>query len=179
MKSKHTLANKSFDLINITLLLLLCLTIVYPFWQQVVISFSKPNEARIIGLHLYTTHPTLDSYKRIFFGGTILKAYYWTIYRTVLGTLLTVVVSAMLAYPLAKTQLWGRKFWMWIVVFTMFFGGGLIPTYLLIRNLHLFNTIWALVLPGFSQCVEYHHSAKFLLLHTGRTGRERSNRWSQ
>ena len=54
----------------------------------------------------------------------------------------------MLAYPLAKTQLWGRKFWMWIVVFTMFFGGGLIPTYLLIRNLHLFNTIWALVLPG-------------------------------
>ncbi|MBO9609988.1 MAG: carbohydrate ABC transporter permease [Paenibacillaceae bacterium] len=148
MKSQRSLSEKSFDIINIGLLLSLCITIVYPFWQQVVISFSMPGEARLIGLHLYTLEPTLDAYQRIFLGGGIFKAYYWTVYRTVLGTFLTVLVSAMLAYPLAKTQLWGRKFWMWIVVFTMFFGGGLVPTYLLIRDLHMFNTIWALVLPG-------------------------------
>lgn len=139
---------KAFEFVNIAVLLLFCLTIVYPFWQQIVLSFSKPAEAGLIGLHLYTLDPTLDAYKRIFFGGVIFNAYYWTVYRTVVGTILTVTVSSMLAYPLAKTYLWGRKFWLWIVVFTMFFGGGLVPTYLLIRDLHLTNTIWSLILPG-------------------------------
>ncbi|WP_054023587.1 carbohydrate ABC transporter permease [Bacillus sp. FJAT-28004] len=148
MKIRKNKSEKIFDFMNITILMLLSLTILYPFWQQVVLSFSQPAEAQLIGLHLYTLHPTLDAYKRIFSGDTIFKAYYWTTYRTIVGTLLTVLVTSMMAYPLAKTYFWGRKFWMWIVVFTMFFGGGLVPTYLLVKNLHLTNTVWALILPG-------------------------------
>lgn len=148
MKIRKNGAEMAFDFFNIAILTLLCITILYPFWQQVVISFSQPADAQLISLHLFTLHPTFDAYKRIFMGGTIFKAYYWTTYRTIVGTFLTVIVSSMMAYPLAKTYLWGRKFWMWIVVFTMFFGGGLVPTYLLVKNLHLTNTIWSLILPG-------------------------------
>lgn len=147
-KIRRSAGESVFDACNAALMVLLCISILYPFWQQVVLSFSKPNEASAIGLHLYTLSPTLDAYRRIFMGGQIFEAYYWTVFRTAVGTLLTVTITAMLAYPLSKTYLLGRKFWMWTVVFTMFFSGGLVPTYLLVRNLHLTNTIWSLILPG-------------------------------
>lgn len=144
---KKTLSAKIFTGFNVLILLLLCISILFPFVQQVVISFSPPNEADIIGWHLFVRHPTLDAYRQVMVG-SLPNAYFWTILRTVLGTFLTITVSCMLAYPLSKRYLVGRKFWVAMIVFTMFFGGGLIPTYLLIRNLHLFNTVWALVLPG-------------------------------
>ncbi|UKS29480.1 carbohydrate ABC transporter permease [Paenibacillus sp. HWE-109] len=145
---KKSIGARIFDIFNIALMLFICLTIVFPFVQQVVISMSQPNESSEIGLHLYTKNPTLDSYRQIFSMGSVLEAYYWTILRTVLGTVLTVVISAMLAYPLSKRYLLGRKVWMGLIIFTMFFGGGLIPTYLLVKELHMLNSIWSLVLPG-------------------------------
>ncbi|MGG6312361.1 carbohydrate ABC transporter permease [Paenibacillus macerans] len=148
MKIRKSLSEKTFDLFNAVFMIALCLTIVFPFWQQIVISFSPPGEANKIGLHLFPESPTMDAYKRIFAGGTILKAYFWTILRTVLGTFLTLLVTAMMAYPLSKKGFYGRPLWMGLVVFTMFFSGGLVPTFLLVRDLHLTNTIWALVLPG-------------------------------
>lgn len=148
MRMKKGFLEKSFDVGNAVFMTALCLTIVIPFWQQIVISLSPPGEANIISLHLIPKNPTIDAYQRIFIGGSILKAYYWTILRTVLGTFLTVIVTAMMSYPLSKKGLYGRPLWMGLVVFTMFFSGGLIPTFLLVRDLHLTNTIWALVLPG-------------------------------
>jgi putative aldouronate transport system permease protein len=148
MKIKKSLGEKVFEIFNITIMVLFCITIVYPFVQQIMLSFSTPNEASIIGLHLWVKNPTLDAYKRLFVSDVIFKAYYWTILRTVIGTCLTVTVSAMLAYPLSKKYYWGRKVWMGLIVFTMFFSGGLVPTYILVRNLHLTNTIWALIIPG-------------------------------
>ncbi|MDF2924636.1 MAG: lplC6 [Paenibacillaceae bacterium] len=148
MKIRKSTGERVFDSFNVIILFLFCLTILYPFVQQIMLSISPPSEARLIGLHLYVKNPTLDAYKRIFFSGVIFEAYYWTILRTIIGTILTVLVSAMISYPLSKRYLWGRKLWMWLVVFTMFFSGGLVPTYLLVRSLHLTNTIWSLVLPG-------------------------------
>ncbi|QAY66975.1 carbohydrate ABC transporter permease [Paenibacillus protaetiae] len=145
---KKSLGARLFDVFNITLMLFICVTIVFPFVQQAVISISPPDESSEIGLHLYTLKPTFDSFKQIFATGSIWDAYYWTILRTVLGTILTVVVSAMLAYPLSKRYLLARKVWMGLIVFTMFFGGGLIPTYLLVKDLHMLNTVWALIIPG-------------------------------
>ncbi|OPH55981.1 hypothetical protein BC351_29235 [Paenibacillus ferrarius] len=145
---KKSIGARVFDICNVALMVFICLSVVFPFVQQVVISISPPNESSKIGLHLFTKNANVDSYKQIFAAGSMLQAYYWTILRTVLGTTLTVVVSAMLAYPLSKRYLFGRKIWMGLIVFTMFFGGGLIPTYLLIKDLHMLNTIWALVLPG-------------------------------
>jgi putative aldouronate transport system permease protein len=121
---------------------------VFPFLQQTIISISPPNEASSTGLHLFTSNPTGDAFKQIFANSSLWDAYYWTILRTILGTILTVVVSAMLAYPLSKRYLLGRKMWMGIIIFTMFFGGGLIPTYLLVKELYMLNTIWSLVIPG-------------------------------
>lgn len=136
-----------FTIFNVLILLFLCISIVFPFVQQIVISFSPPGESDALSLHLLTKHPTLDAYKQIA-TGSLPNAYFWTVLRTVLGTFLTLLVSVMLAYPLSKRYLLGRKVWVGLIVFTMFFGGGLVPTYLLVRNLHLLNTIWALVLPG-------------------------------
>lgn len=145
---KKSIGARAFDIFNISLMVFICLTVVFPFVQQIVISLSPSNESGEIGLHLFTSNPTFDSYTQIFATGSILEAYYWTILRTVLGTVLTVVVSAMLAYPLSKRYLLGRKMWMGLIIFTMFFGGGLIPTYLLVKELHMLNSIWSLVLPG-------------------------------
>lgn len=145
---KTSASYKVFTVCNVAFLCLLCLTIIFPFWQQAVISISPPNEAKVISLHLYTLNPTLDAYKEILMRGSVPQAYFWTILRTVLGTLLTVTVSCMLAYPLSRKDLILRKLWMRLIVFTMFFGGGMIPTFLLVKNLGLTNTIFALVLPG-------------------------------
>ncbi|WP_282936138.1 carbohydrate ABC transporter permease [Paenibacillus sp. RC67] len=145
---KKSAGVRIFDLMNILLMLFICLTIVFPFVQQLVISLSPPSESSTVGIHLFTKNPTLDSFKQIFASGSIVEAYSWTLLRTVMGTVLTVIVSAMLAYPLSKRYLLGRNVWMSLIVFTMFFGGGLIPTYLLVKELHMLNTIWALVLPG-------------------------------
>lgn len=129
-------------------MILLSLTIVFPFWQQIIISISPPSEASTVNLHLFTLHPTFDAYIDIFRKGTLLSAYFWTILKTILATVLAIVVSTMLAYPLSKKYLLGRKVWMGMIIVTMFFGGGLIPTFLLVKDLKLINTIWALVLPG-------------------------------
>ena len=147
MKKKVT-GERIFDILNITFMVIFCITILYPFVQQVVLSISSPAESSVISLHLFVKNPTLDSYKRLFITGNIAKAYYWTVMRTIIGTLLTVTISSMLAYPLSKKGYWGRKVWMGLIVMTMFFSGGLIPTYILVRNLHMMNTIWSLVIPG-------------------------------
>lgn len=144
----RSIGGKIFDGFITTFMVFFCITILYPFWQQVALSISSPAESSVISLHLFVKEPTLDSYKRLFFSGNIGKAYYFTVMRTIIGTFLTVTISSMLAYPLSKKGLWGRKVWMGLIVFTMFFSGGLVPTYILVRNLHLMNTIWSLVIPG-------------------------------
>ena len=140
--------DKVFDTINYTMLVLLAIITLYPFWYIVVISLSTQAEANKIGLHIFTANPNLDSYRSIFKNSYIYSAYGNTILRTVLGTLVNLVLTTMLAYAMSKKYLPNRNFYTSIVVFTMFFSGGLIPSYLLIRSLKLINTIWALIIPG-------------------------------
>ena len=90
---------------------------------------------------------TIESYHRVLLGGSIVPAFFWTVLRTVLGTSITVTVLIMMAYSLSKKYLPYRNFWTFLVVFTMFFSGGLVPSFLLVRSLGIMNTIWALVLP--------------------------------
>jgi putative aldouronate transport system permease protein len=77
-----------------------------------------------------------------------MEAFFWTVLKTALATVLTVTVSTMLAYPLSKKYIAGRKWFMGLIIFTMFFSGGVIPSFLLVKDLKLMNTVWALVLPG-------------------------------
>ncbi len=138
-----------FDIVNVGLILVLCATIVYPFMNQITLSVSNRVDVQAKGLHLFPHlgRMTIDSYQRVLLGGSIVPAFFWTILRTVLGTSITVTVLIMMAYSLSKKYLPYRNFWTFLVVFTMFFSGGLVPNFLLIRSLGMMNTIWALVLP--------------------------------
>ena len=138
-----------FDIVNVSLIVVLCATIVYPFMNQITLSVSNRVDVQAKGLHLFPHlgRMTIDSYQRVLLGGSIVPAFFWTILRTVLGTSITVTVLIMMAYSLSKKYLPYRNFWTFLVVFTMFFSGGLVPSFLLIRSLGMMNTIWALVLP--------------------------------
>ena len=145
----RTFGDRVFDVLNVTLILMLCATILYPFLNQVTLSVSTPADIARPGLHLIPNFRNLnfDSYARVLAGPSLQQAAFWTVLRTVLGTSISVTITIMMAYPLSKKYLPLRNFWTFFVVFTMFFSGGLIPTFLLIRSLGMLNTLWALVLP--------------------------------
>ena len=141
-----------FDAVNLTLLSLYCLTILYPFWSTLVLSFAPADEAGTLGFRMWNEHWTAGAYRFAFseFGNAGV-AYYNSIYRTVLGVGLTLAMTLLAAYPLAKRDLPGRK---WITLYfllMLFFSGGLIPRFLLVRGIGLLDTRWALILPLMAQ----------------------------
>lgn len=146
---RRSTGDRVFDLLNVGLILLLCATIVYPFLNQITLSLSNRVDAQAKGLHLlpHLGRMTLESYRRVLLGGSIAPAFFWTSLRTALGTSIAVSVLIMMAYSMSKRYLPYRNFWTFLVVFTMFFSGGLVPSFLLVRSLGMMNTIWALVLP--------------------------------
>ncbi|WP_337098394.1 carbohydrate ABC transporter permease [Paenibacillus sp. YIM B09110] len=144
-KSKGDLA---FDIANYTLLTIAMLLILYPLYFVFIASFSDPNMIYSGQIWLLPKGLTLDGYERIFADATIWIGYGNSLLYAVVGTLISVAVTLLAAYPLARRDFVGRGLFMWFFMFTMFFGGGLIPTYLLIKDLHMINTIWALVIPG-------------------------------
>jgi putative aldouronate transport system permease protein len=144
---KKSAGEKTFDIFNIIFMLLFAITIIFPFWQQMVLSVSSVSESMKTGLHLFTTNINFRAYQKIFSTNLLINAYYWTIIRVVVGTVLSLIVTAMLAYPLSKKHLPLRNTITGIIVFTMFFSGGLIPSYFLVRDLRLIDTVWALILP--------------------------------
>jgi len=109
---------------------------------------SKSEFSSKPGLKFWVNDWTIESYKFILWQGQIATGYYNTIIRTVVGTLLTVIFCFFAAYPLSNKSLPGRNIFTTYFLITMFFGGGLIPSYLLIMNLGLFDSRWALILPG-------------------------------
>lgn len=139
--------DKLFDIINIGILVLLCLIALYPLYFVVIASISDPNaiyEGRVMFL---AKDISLDGYKELFKDKSIWTGYYNTIIYTSLGTLISVTLTITGAYALSRDTMPLRKFFMIMITFTMFFTGGLIPTYLTVQKLGLLNTIWAVVLP--------------------------------
>ncbi len=139
---------RAFKVANAAFLVLLCLVTIYPFVHVASIAFSTYPEAIRTGLHLYPREVDLSSIKRVFAAPEIWTAYYNTVWRTVIGTSLSVLVTGMGAYALSKKTLPFRRIIMTMFLFTMYFSGGIIPTFLLMRSLHLLNSRWAMVLPS-------------------------------
>ena len=137
-----------FEIFNITFLVLFSIAVIYPVWAQIITSLSPASEAGKPGIHLWVNKPTLASYEGIFANSTMAVAFFWSTLRVIVGCAISVTICFCMAYPLSRKTLWKRNFWMATLVITMFFGGGLIPTYLLVRDLGMLNTLWALVLPG-------------------------------
>jgi putative aldouronate transport system permease protein len=111
-------------------------------------SFSSSTAIDRGRVGLLPVEPTVKSYKMIWDAGKVPKSFLNSIYYTVLGTAINMVMTALTAYPLSKKNLPLRGFYMTLIIITMFFGGGLIPSFLLVRSLKMYNTVWALVLPG-------------------------------
>jgi putative aldouronate transport system permease protein len=136
-----------FDVCNHVLLLLFALTIIYPFWNTILLSFSGSTGMTSLGFHIWMSEWTLSAYDFVFSRANVAVAYLNSMYRTVVGTFLTVVFTMLAAYPLSKKDLPGRTATTVYILITMFFGGGLIPTFLLMRRLQLIDLRWALILP--------------------------------
>ncbi|MGI5900279.1 MAG: carbohydrate ABC transporter permease [Christensenellales bacterium] len=143
----ESIASRIFDVFNVVFFALLSITFLYPILYIIAISFSEPRaiiEGRVYALPVgFTT----SAYKFIFRNSATTNAIEFTALLTVLGVVFSLVVTAMAAYPLSRRGLKGGKAIMKIIVFTMYFSGGLIPTYMTVRGLGLFNSIWSLILP--------------------------------
>lgn len=139
---------KTFQAVNYLLLTVLALITIFPLWEVFRISISTPAEASRLGFTLWPKETSLDAYRKVILNDYIWIGYMNTIIRMVLGTAIQLLLTVLIAYPLSRRNLPNRGTITMIFVFTMFFSGGLIPEYLLIRQyLHLGNSIWALVLP--------------------------------
>lgn len=137
-----------FDFICYAALILLCLSILIPFIHLLSLSLSPSYVATASGLHMLPKDMTLDNYAKVFANQHIWVGYKNTLIRTVFGTAIQLAVTAMGAYVISKKFFPHRTFWTFIIVFTMFFGGGLIPSYLVVKNLGLINRYASLILPG-------------------------------
>jgi len=120
----------------------------YPFWTQIMISLTPKDAPPVFNLLQIPKRISFDGYLLIFQYKAVWVGYANTILRTVLGVTLSLVFTALVAYPLSKASLPFNRTFTFLILFTMMFSGGLIPSYMLVKELHLMNSIWALVLPG-------------------------------
>lgn len=149
--SNRLLVSKSdrvFDTLNYAFLFAVLLVVAYPLYYVLVASFSDPYEVYAGRTFLWPSRFSLSGYSRVFMDDAIVSGYLNSLLYTVLGTAINVVLTLLAGYALSKPTLPGRRALMLVLLFTMYFNGGLIPTYLVVRSLGLFNTVWALVLPG-------------------------------
>ena len=144
----RTRGDAIFDAVNVALLTLAILAIVYPLYFVVIASFSDPDAVASGQVVLWPRNVTFDGYRRIINNRTIWTGYGNTIYYTVVGTTINLMLTIPAAYALSRNDFLGRNFFMMMFAFTMFFAGGLIPLYLLVRSLGMLNTRWAMVLPN-------------------------------
>ncbi|MBE6023155.1 MAG: carbohydrate ABC transporter permease [Cellulosilyticum sp.] len=139
---------KVFDIINTLIMLLICFLCVYPIWYVVVNSFNDATDAMKGGIYWWPRKFSLENYIKVFKDDRLLQSFKITIVKTVIGTACNVFFTAMVAYPLSKKYLVGRKVYMGIGTITMFFSGGLIPTFILLKNLNLLNNFLVYIIPA-------------------------------
>ena len=130
-----------------TMIFVLVITL-YPFIYIISMSISGQEHVLNKSIWLYPKDISLHAYRQVFANPNLWQSYYNTIFYTVVGTLINVVLTVMMAYPLSRPKFVAKKFLMLMIVVTMFFSGGLVPLFILIQNLGLYNTRWALLLPG-------------------------------
>lgn len=145
---KEQTANRVFDIVNFVVIAVATLLCLAPFIHILAVSLSSAGPILSGKVSLLPVDLTFDSYKQVFTDPAMLRSLGFTVLLTALFTLLCMLMTIAAGYPLSKRKLRGRKIFMTIVVITMFFSGGIIPEYILVRNLNLLDTIWALVLPG-------------------------------
>lgn len=144
----QTAADKTFDVINHIALTMLLAVVLYPLYFIVIASCSDPNEVAAGHISFYIKGFNLKGYREIFKYSKIWTGYANSIVYMSIGTMVNLCATIPAAFALSRKELTGAKLLMLLFTFTMFFSGGLIPSFLLIQSLGMYNTLWALVLPG-------------------------------
>ena len=153
---KRTAGDVIFDSANTLLMVAILVIMLYPFWYCLVVSFNDPQDYYKGPLYLWPRVFSLENYKYVLKGNHFDVAIVNSVARTVLGTVLHCIITGAAAYGLSKRTIMFRKFYTRIFVFTMFFSGGMIPTYLLIRSLGLIDNFLVYVIPNlftFYNCI--------------------------
>lgn len=148
MSIRPSKGSRIFDYLNIALLSVFALLTVLPFIYVIAGSFATQKELLTRGFILFPTEFTLDAYKYIFSTPTLVKSLFVTIYITLFGTLINIFLTCLMAYPLARKDMDFRRPILMLIVFTMLFSGGMIPTFLVVKQLGMINTYWSLLIPG-------------------------------
>ena len=147
-KRKYSKTDRLILGIGFTLLGLFVLSIAIPIVYVILASFMDPTVLNNQGLSFRFKDWTIDAYRRVLENEMIWRGFINSFLYSLAFTVISVLVTLLVAYPMSKKNFVGRKFFNLIFLFTMFFGGGMIPTFILINQLHLVNTVWAILLPG-------------------------------
>ncbi|MFK7693258.1 carbohydrate ABC transporter permease [Paenibacillus sp. HJGM_3] len=129
-------------------LAVICVIVLYPLVFVLAASISSPEKVMLGEVWLWPKQITLIGYYKVFQNSEILTGYMNTIVYTLVGTAINLAMSIAAAYPLARRDFYGRNLFAALMVFTMFFSGGMVPTYLLVKDLGMLNSMWALIIPG-------------------------------
>jgi putative aldouronate transport system permease protein len=145
---RESLSDRIFKSVVAVLVLLLTLACVLPFVNIVAVSLSSRNAVMSGRVYFWPVELDLTAYKTVFTDSNMIRSLWFTIVLTIVYVAVTMAMTILAAYPLSRKDLKGRTPLLVFVMFTMYFSGGMIPTYLTISNLKLLNTFWSLVLPG-------------------------------
>ena len=148
MKIKDTLSDRVFTVFCYAVVILVAFVCLYPLWLVLIYSISDPDAVNAGKVWLWPVGVTWDAYKEVFAREDLMKGYWNTITQTVFGTAVNMVMTIPAAYALSKSRLKGRNLFMGLIVFTMYFSGGLIPNFINVKNLGLLNTWWVFGLIG-------------------------------
>lgn len=145
---RDSIGDRIFTSLIYVFLAVLAFSTFYPFWNSLVISFNEGIDTSKGGITFWPRVFTLDNYKIVFEDPRLMNGFVIAALRTVIGTVTAILATSIFAYGMSKKELMGRKCYMIMCIITMYFAGGLIPTYMLIRGLGLFNSFWVFIIPG-------------------------------
>ncbi|MFH5184964.1 carbohydrate ABC transporter permease [Paenibacillus sp. TAB 01] len=148
MHIKPTLGSRAFDTANLIVLTLCAFITLFPFIYIMATSLAPLQQVLRGGVILWPEQVTWDAYTTIFSNAHFVRSLYTTFFITVVGTLTNLLFTTFMAYPLAKKRLKGRRIILFLVVFSILFSGGLIPSYMIVKSLGMINTVWSLIVPG-------------------------------
>ncbi|GIP34868.1 carbohydrate ABC transporter permease [Paenibacillus sp. J2TS4] len=145
--TRNSTGSKLFDAANYLILTLLAFLTLYPFWDSLIVSITPLQESLSSNLHLIPKSITFEAYQYLLQLKQLWVSYGISIFITVFGTAISMLATTLAAYALSKRQLPGVRPIMFAIVFTMMFSGGIIPTYLVVKQLGMMNTVWSLMIP--------------------------------
>lgn len=148
MRVRESSADKLFTIVNTAFLVFFFVIVLYPLVYILSSSFSSAQKVVQNKVWLYPVEPDVEAYRAVFRNRDILTGYRNSLLYVLLGTVVSVLLTMFLAFPLSRKEFYGRKTVTKLILVTMLFSGGMIPLYLVVKNLGLYNSVWAMVLPN-------------------------------